>query len=106
MDRYKVEEGSRSFDNISLAITHILNNHATNCVHHIKQNLKQQFGPVPADLVFPIATSFSTIREETLLLELQTGSRRAYEYLDKIPILQWHTTQWVMTRKLPLKQRL
>ena len=45
-------------------------NHATNCVHHIKQNVKTQFGLKVAELVFPIATAFSTIQEETLLAQL------------------------------------
>ena len=49
-------------------------NHTINCVHHIKQNVKQQFGPNTADMVFLITTSFSTLQEETLLLELQTKS--------------------------------
>ena len=58
-------------------------NHATNCVHHIKQNVKPQFGPKVAEMVFPIATAFSTIQEETLLSKLQTKSASAYEYLEK-----------------------
>ena len=33
-------------------------------------------------------------------------SSSAYEYLEKIPMVQWHNTQWVMTRKLSLTQRL
>ena len=36
-------------------------NHVTNCVHHIKQNVKTCFGPKAAELVFPISTVFSTI---------------------------------------------
>ena len=79
-------------------------NHATNCVHHIKQNVKAQFGPKAAEMVFPIATAFLTIQEETLLLQLQAKSASAYEYLDKIPSEKWHNTQWITTWKLPPPQ--
>ena len=47
-----------------------LNNHVTNCVHHIKQNVKTCFGPKVAELVFPIATVISTIQEEKFLEQL------------------------------------
>ena len=67
-------------------------NHATNCVHHIKQNVKTQFGLNPAEMVFPIATAFLTIQEETLLVQLKPKSTSAYDYLDKIPMTQWHNT--------------
>ena len=43
-------------------------NHATNCVHHIMQNLKTQFGPKAEEMVFPIATAFLTIQEETSII--------------------------------------
>ena len=33
-------------------------NHATNCVHHNKQNVKTWFGLNAAEMVFPIATTF------------------------------------------------
>ena len=80
--------------------------HATNCVHHIKQNVKTQFGPKAAEMVFPIPTAFLTMQEETLLSRLQTKSASAYEYLGRIPMEQWHNKQWVMMRKLPPTQRL
>ena len=40
------------------------------------------------------------------LLELQTKCERAYEYLLKIPIAHWWNTQWEITRKVPLPERL
>ena len=46
-------------------------NHATNCVHHIKQNVKTWFGQNTAEMVFPIAYVFSMIHEETLLEQLK-----------------------------------
>ena len=55
-------------------------NHATNCVHHIKQNVKTHFGPKAAEMVFPIATAFSTIQEEKFLEQLKQISPNAYEY--------------------------
>ena len=33
-------------------------NHATNCVHHIKENWKTWFGPNAVEMVFAIATAF------------------------------------------------
>ena len=54
-------------------------NHATNCVHHIKQNVKTWFGPKAAELVFPLGTAFLTIQEEMLSSQLQTKSASAYE---------------------------
>ena len=53
-------------------------NHATNCVHHIKQNVKTWFGPNAAEMVFPIANDFLTIQEETLFKQLKTNSASAY----------------------------
>ena len=46
-------------------------NHAINCVHHIEQNVKTWFGLNAAEMVFPIATAFLPIREETLLEQLK-----------------------------------
>ena len=76
-------------------------NHATNCVHHIKQNVKPQFGLKAAEMVFPIANAFSTIQEETLLEQLKTKSTSAYDYLGKIPMEQWCNMQCITTWKLP-----
>ena len=47
-----------------------------------------------AEVVFPIATDFLTIQEETVLLQLQTNSASAYVYLDKIPMEQWKLPPW------------
>ena len=60
-----------------------LNNHSTNCVHRIKQNVKSRFGAKTAEMVFPIAQAFSSIQEETLLEQLKAKSVNAYEYLEK-----------------------
>ena len=72
--------------------------HPTNGVHHTKQNVKTQFGPNAAEMVFPIATAFSKIQEETLLEQLKTKSASAYDYLVKI--------LWITTQKLPPQQKL
>ena len=64
------------------------NNHAMNCIHHIKENVKSRFSAKAAKMVFPIAKSFSTVVEETLWLKLQAMSNRECEYLGKIPITQ------------------
>ena len=77
------------------------NNHSTNCVHHIKQNVKSRFGAKAAEMVFPIAHAFSTIQEETLLEQLKAKSVNAYEYLEKIPSEHSCNTQWIMTQKYP-----
>ena len=79
-------------------------NHATNCGHHIKQNVKTQFCPKAAEMVFPISAAFLTIQEDTLFLQLQTKSASAYEYLDRIPMEQWCNMHWIITKKLPPQQ--
>ena len=76
-------------------------NHVTNCVHHIKQNVKTWFGPKAAEMVFPIANAFSMIQEETLLEQLKGKSASAYEYLEKLPMEQWHNMQWITTWNTP-----
>ena len=73
------------------------NNHSTNCVHHIKQNVKSRFGAKAVEMVFPIAHGFSMIQEETLLELLEAKSVNAYEYSEKIPLEHWHNTQWIIT---------
>ena len=70
-------------------------NHATNCLHHIKQNVETWFGLKAEEVLFPVATAFLTIQEETILVQLQTKSASAYENLDKIPMEQWCNTQWI-----------
>ena len=62
------------------------NNHATNCAHHIKQNVKSRFGAKAAEMVFPIAHAFSTIQEDMLLEQLKMKSASAYEYSENIPM--------------------
>ena len=81
-------------------------NHVTNCVHHIKQNVKTCFGPKAAELVFPIATAFSTIQEEKFVKQLKQVSPNAYEYLDNIDMELWPNTQWIKTQKYPPEVRL
>ena len=73
------------------------NNHSTNCVHHIKQNVKSRFGAKAAEMVFPIAQAFSSIQEETLLEQLKAKSVNAYECLEKILLEHWHNSQWIIT---------
>ena len=81
-------------------------NHVTNCVLHIKQNVKTYFGPKAAELVFPIATTFSTIQDKKFLEQLKQISPNAYEYLDNIDMEHWHNMQWIKTWKYPPEARL
>ena len=62
--------------------------------------MKTWFGPNAAEMVFPIATAFSTIKEQTLLEKLKTKSASAYDHLNIIPMEQWCNTQWTTTQKL------
>ena len=73
------------------------NNHSTNCVHHIKQNVKSRFGAKAVEMVFPIAQAFLLIQEATLLEQFKAKLVNAYEYLGKIPLEHWHNTQWIIT---------
>ena len=76
-------------------------NHLTNCVHHIKQNVKSRFGAKAGEMVFPIAHAFYMIQEEMLLEELKMKSANAYEYLENIPMEHWCNMQWILTWKCP-----
>ena len=67
--------------------------------------MKTQFGP-KAEMVFPIANAFSTIQEETLLEQLKPKSASAYDYLEKLPMEQWHNIQWITTQKLSPQHQL
>ena len=51
--------------------------------------MKTKFGPNAAQMVFPIAAAFLTIKEQTLSVQLKTKSARACDYLDKIPMDQY-----------------
>ena len=62
-------------------------------------------GPNAAAMVFPIANAFSTIQEETLLEQLKSKSASPYDYLERIPMEQWHNMQWLTTQKLPPQQQ-
>ena len=46
------------------------NNLVTNCVHHIKENVRTRVGPIAAEMGFPIAKAFSTVVEETYWMKL------------------------------------
>ena len=83
-----------------------LQNHVTNCVHHIKHNVKTCFGPKSARLVFPIATAFSTIQEEKFVEQLKQIWLNTYEYLENISMEHWHNTQWIKKWKYPPGSRL
>ena len=63
------------------------NDLATNCVHHIKENMKTRFRPKAAEMVFPITKSFSMVVEETRQLNLQAKLSRACEYQGKYLLL-------------------
>ena len=78
----------------------------TNCVHHIKQNVKTHFGRKAAELVFPIATAFSTIQAEKIVEQLKQISPNGYEYLENIAMEHWCNTQWMKTWKFPPEARL
>ena len=73
------------------------NNHSTNCVHHIKQNVKSRFGAKAVEMVFSVAHAFSSIQEETLLEQLKARSVDVYQYLEKIPLVHWCNSQWIIT---------
>ena len=56
------------------------NSNATNCVHHIKQNVAVRYGRKPAALVYAIASSFSVAQEDFHLSKLHTTSKNAFVY--------------------------
>ena len=81
-------------------------NHATNCVHHIKQECENTDWSECRRNGIPNCYCFSTIQEETLLEQLITKSVGSYDYLEKLPMEQWHNMKWIMTQQLPPQHQL
>ena len=76
-------------------------NLATSCVHHIKQNISMRYGKSVAGFIFPLAKSYYTVMEEEYLQKIHARKKAAIEYLSKIPLHEWHSTEWVQNSDLP-----
>ena len=63
------------------------NNHATHCIHHIKQNVTTRHSKPCADFVFRLASSYSTIQKEKFIKQIWTVNMK------KIPLHHWHSTE-------------
>ena len=70
-------------------------NHATHCVHHIKQNVSTRYGKPCAEFGFGLEVSYSLVQEEELIKCIWSLNLKAMEYLSQIPLHHWHSTEWV-----------
>ena len=77
------------------------NNHATNCKHHIKQNVKNRFGLKVCNLVSKIGQTFSIRHEAKLLNDIRKLNRNAEEYVLAIDAKTWRNTEWIRNPSLP-----
>ena len=74
-------------------------NHATNCVHHIKQNVKTWFGlnAMQQKWYSYLLPLFQQSKKETLLQQVKTKSANAYDYWKKYQWSNGVTTTTVIT---------
>ena len=78
------------------------NNHSSNCLFHIRQNVMKEGGGVKAgDLAFAIGKTFSTREEEKLFNQLKRKSVKAAQYALNIEPSVWRNTEWIRNDNLP-----
>ena len=70
------------------------NSHSYNCAFHIKQNVQTKFGQSIAEKVIEIAKTFSTVKEEHLLLAIEQTHPAAARYLRAINPEKWRSSRW------------
>jgi hypothetical protein len=76
-----------------------------NCAKHIEANVAQRgFGQQCARLVFPLARTFSTLREAELLGKMRSIKPAAATYVLGMNNGMWHGTSW-MNESHPLPPR-
>ena len=62
------------------------NNHATHCVHHIKENVLMRYGKSCAEFGFALAASYSMVQEGKFIKCIQSLNSKAMEYLSQIAV--------------------
>ncbi len=76
-------------------------NHSTNCLFHIRQNVKTRWGLKAANITFKIGPTFSIREEDKLFAQLNKVNQKAFEYVQRIDPKTWRSTEWIRNTKLP-----
>ncbi len=76
-------------------------NHHTNCLFHIRQNVIKNYGVKCGDIVEKIGNTFSIGEEEVLLEDLRKLNKNAEQYVLKINPETWRCSQWFRNGSLP-----
>jgi hypothetical protein len=76
-------------------------NHQTNCLFHIRQNVQTQAGKKASDLVELIGNTFSTRQEQKLLEDLRKINPKIEDYVLRIDPTTWRNTEWIHRTNLP-----
>jgi hypothetical protein len=76
-------------------------NHHTNCLVHIRDNVLKNCGLKAANLATKIGYTFSFREEDKLFAELNKISAKAYNYVNQIDPTTWRNTEWLRNQSLP-----
>ncbi len=76
-------------------------NHHSNCLFHIQQNVVTQFGKKCGEYTFSLGKTFSITEEEELFEKIRKCSVKAEQYLLRIDAETWRSTEWVRNDNLP-----
>lgn len=76
-------------------------NHQTNCLFHIRQNVKTSSGIAAGEIVEDIGRTFSIQKEEYYFKKLQQRWPKMVNYLLKIDPKTWRNTEWTKNKSLP-----
>lgn len=77
------------------------NNHQTNCLFHIRQNVRTKAGIEVSELVENIGRTFSIQKEEYYFNKLKSRWPNIYNYLLNISPKTWRNTEWTKNNQLP-----
>lgn len=76
-------------------------NHHSNCLFHIRHNVKGLYGIKAGDIVQILGTTFSFRQEEKLLNNLHRISANALDYVLQMDAACWRNTEWLRNPSLP-----
>ncbi len=76
-------------------------NHQTNCLQHIRQNVVKEGGVKAGDLAFAMGKTFSSREEEKILNQLRRKNVKLEEYVLNIDPKTWRNTEWIRNSNLP-----
>ena len=60
-----------------------------------------RYGKTCAELIFGLASSYSTFEDEKFIKCILSLNSKVMEYLSQILLHHWHSTEWVQNHDLP-----